>query len=139
LHDGDEIAAVDLRDEANRRLAEFIETEGQHAGVDDEHQHRDAHHPSSQPAIALCKAVEADVKQAEETVDRPLPPAIRAARSEEGKKLVAQAHKVVTSPEARKLLEQAKRAAGRVSETAKAPENAHRLDQFKRAVRSRLR
>jgi hypothetical protein len=65
--------------------------------------------------------------------------AVRAARSEEGRKLMAQAHKVATGPEARKLVGQAKRVAARVGETAKAPENAHRLDELKRVVRRRLR
>jgi len=65
--------------------------------------------------------------------------AIRAARSEEAKKLVSQAHKVATSPEARKLVGHAKRAAGRVSETAKAPENVERLERLKRSVRNRVR
>ena len=65
--------------------------------------------------------------------------AVRAARSEEGRKLMAQAHKVATGPEARKVVENAKRAAVRVSTTAKAPENVQRLDELKRAVRSRLR
>ena len=65
--------------------------------------------------------------------------AVRAARSEEGRKLIAQAQKVATSPEARKLVDQAKRAASRVSETAKAPENADRLEQLKRVVRRRFR
>jgi cell division septum initiation protein DivIVA len=65
--------------------------------------------------------------------------AIRAARSEEAKKLVSQAHKVATSPEARQLVGHAKRAAGRVSETAKAPENVERLERLKRSVRNRVR
>src|ERR1019366_6866859 len=39
LGDDDEIAAVELRDEADRRLAEFIEAEGDDAGVDHQHQH----------------------------------------------------------------------------------------------------
>jgi hypothetical protein len=65
--------------------------------------------------------------------------AVRAARSEEGRKLMAQAHKVATGPEARKLVGQAKRVAARVGETAKAPENTHRLDELRRVVRRRLR
>jgi len=52
---------------------------------------------------------------------------------------MAQAHKVATGPEARKLVGQAKRVAARVGETAKAPENAHRLDELRRVVRRRLR
>ena len=43
LRDDDEIAAVELRDEADRRLAEFIEAEGDDAGIDHQHQHGDAH------------------------------------------------------------------------------------------------
>ena len=64
--------------------------------------------------------------------------AVRAARSEEGRKLIAQAHKVATGPEARKLVDQARRLAGHVTETAKAPENAHRLEELRRIVRRRL-
>ena len=51
---------------------------------------------------------------------------------------MAHAHKVATGPEARKLVDQAKRVAVRVGETAKTPENAHRLDELKRVVRRRL-
>ncbi len=50
LRDDDQIAAVELRDEADRRLAEFVEAEGEDAGIDDQHQHGDAHQlPDSQP------------------------------------------------------------------------------------------
>ena len=41
--DDDEIAAVELRDEAARRLAEFVEAEGDNAGIDDEHDRGEAH------------------------------------------------------------------------------------------------
>ena len=40
LRHHDEIAAIELRDEADRRLAEFVEAEGDDAGID--HQHDDA-------------------------------------------------------------------------------------------------
>ena len=43
LRDDDEIAAVELRDEADRRLAEFVQAEGDDAGIDHQHQHGDAH------------------------------------------------------------------------------------------------
>ena len=36
----DEVAAVDLRDEAARRLAEFVEAEGDDAGIDQQHDRR---------------------------------------------------------------------------------------------------
>ena len=50
LRDDDQVAAVELRDEADRRLAELVEAEGDDAGIDDEHQHGDAHElPDSQP------------------------------------------------------------------------------------------
>ena len=51
LRHDDQIAAVELRDEADRRLAEFVEAEGEDAGIDDQHQHGDAHDacPTSQP------------------------------------------------------------------------------------------
>ena len=34
LRDDDQIAAVELRDEADRRLAELVEAEGDDAGID---------------------------------------------------------------------------------------------------------
>ena len=65
LRDDDEIAAVELRDEAHRRPAEFVEAEGNDAGIDHQHQHRDAHHAARQPAIAARQRVEAPIEDAE--------------------------------------------------------------------------
>ena len=56
LRHHDEIAAVELRDEADRRLAEFVEAEGDDAGIDQQHDHGEAHHPRGDPAIALRRA-----------------------------------------------------------------------------------
>ena len=44
LHDDDDVAAIDLRDEADRRLAEFVEAEAEHDRIDDEHEGRATHH-----------------------------------------------------------------------------------------------
>ncbi len=45
------IAAVDLRNEADRRVAEFVEADGDDAGIDDEHDDRRSapRAPTSQP------------------------------------------------------------------------------------------
>ena len=40
LRHDDEIADVELRDEADRRLAELVHAEGEHGAVDDEHDRR---------------------------------------------------------------------------------------------------
>ena len=63
LRDDDEIAAVELRDEADRRLAEFIEPEGDDAGIDHQHQHGDAHRARRQPAIAPRQGVEVAIER----------------------------------------------------------------------------
>ena len=51
LRHDDEIAAVELRDEADRRLAEFVEAEGDDAGIDQQHDRRRSAPPAtaSQP------------------------------------------------------------------------------------------
>ncbi len=71
LRDGDEIAAVDRRDEANRRLAELVHAEDDDADVDDEHQHRQAHEPADHPRITVRSLFERPVEGAEESFHRP--------------------------------------------------------------------
>ena len=60
--------------------------------------------------------------------------AIRTARSEEGRKLIAQARTVANSAEGRRLIEQAKRV-GKSAGQAASPENRTRFD----TLRDRLR
>jgi hypothetical protein len=57
------------------------------------------------------------------------------ARTEEGRKLIAQARKVATSPEGRKLIEQVRTAVKQPAETARMAEHQRRLQ----AIRNRLR
>ena len=77
LRDDDQIAAVELRDEADRRLAEFIEAEADDGGVDHQHQHRHAHHLGRKPTVAVRQGIEIMVEQVEKAVDRLAPPAFR--------------------------------------------------------------
>src|ERR1019366_10609685 len=72
----DEKAAVELRDEADRRLAEFIEAKGDDAGVDHEHQNGEADGACRQPAIAARQGAKITIEPAEKSVDRLAPPAI---------------------------------------------------------------
>ena len=61
--------------------------------------------------------------------------AIRTARSEEGRKLIAQAKTVANSAEGRRLIEQAKRVGKSAGQAAASPENRTRFD----TLRDRLR
>src|SRR5581483_5574216 len=74
LSDDDQVTSVELRDEADRGLAEFIETEGDDTGIDDEHQRGNAHELGRQPPVVVGKLVEIAVEQAEEAADRGAPP-----------------------------------------------------------------
>ena len=80
LRRDDEEAAVDLRDEADRRLAELVEPECQQAGVEDDHQGGEPHRAGGEPAVAGSQRIEAPVEDAEETVHRPLVPAVAVLR-----------------------------------------------------------
>ncbi len=76
LHDDDDVAAVDLRDEADRRGAERVQADGDHDQIDRDH-HDDAPHGSCrEPRNAEPDLVEAAIEIAEEAVDRPLPPGV---------------------------------------------------------------
>ena len=70
LGDDDQVAAVELRDEADRRLAELVEAEGDHAGIDDEHERGEAHELARQPAVAAGQLVETPVEHGKEAADR---------------------------------------------------------------------
>ena len=60
---------------------------------------------------------------------------IRTARSEEGRKLIAQAKTVANSAEGRRLIEQAKRVGKSAGQAASSSENRTRFD----TLRDRLR
>ena len=64
-HD-DEIAAVDLRDEADRRLAELVEAVGDDADIDEQHDHGVADHARGDQAVEVAEPVEAPIEQPEE-------------------------------------------------------------------------
>ena len=72
----DEVALIDLRDEADRRFTELVETEEDHAGIHDHHQHGEAHDPRRQPAVAAPERVKAEIEAAKETMDRARPPPV---------------------------------------------------------------
>src|SRR6266851_2006301 len=74
LRHDDEVALIDLRDEANRSLAELVETEQDHAGVHNHHQHGEAHDPYREPAVATPERIKAKIEGAKETMDRARPP-----------------------------------------------------------------
>ena len=56
LRDGDQIAAVDCRNKADRGLAELVHAEGDNAGIDNQHDHRDTHDPPDEPRIPMPRA-----------------------------------------------------------------------------------
>src|SRR5262249_13808923 len=62
LCDHDEIAAVELRNEARRSLAKFVEPVGDDAQVGNEHEDGYAHDPSGEPAIAPAKPIESPIE-----------------------------------------------------------------------------
>ena len=79
LRHDDDVAAVHLRYETDRRLAEFVHAEGEHRHVADEHDRGEPHDARGQPAIAARQRLEAAIEAAEKAMDRPLPPALAAA------------------------------------------------------------
>ena len=62
---------------------------------------------------------------------------MQVARSEEGRKLIAQARKVATSPEGRRLIEQARRTAKLSEGAVKASGGKARLEAVRSALRKR--
>jgi hypothetical protein len=62
---------------------------------------------------------------------------VKLARSDEGRKLVAQAKKIAAGPEARKLASQAARAARHVGEAATRPEHRQRVKAAVKVIRKR--
>src|SRR4051812_34779281 len=84
----DQIAAVDLRDEPDRRLAEFVETIGKNADIENEHNDDVAHGARNQPVVTSPNPIEAPVEAAEKLADRAFPPllfvALRSPFEEQG-------------------------------------------------------
>ena len=66
----DEVALIDLRDEANRRFSELVETEQDHAEIHKHHQRGEAHDPRRQPTVATPERVETKIEGAKVSMDR---------------------------------------------------------------------
>src|SRR6478735_9994718 len=79
LNHHDQIAAVDLRDEPDRRLAELVEAIGENADIENEHNDDVAHGARDQPVVTRAKAIETPVEAAEKSADRALPPLLFVA------------------------------------------------------------
>jgi hypothetical protein len=77
LRHDDQIAGIELRDETGGRLAELVEAIGDDAGIDEQHQHGEAHDARGEAAIASRQRLEAAIEQAEEADQRARPPARR--------------------------------------------------------------
>ncbi len=74
LRNNDEIAAVELRNKADRRFAEFVQAKSDDPGINHQHQHRDTHKFCRELAVAARQHVEITVERREEPADRPAPP-----------------------------------------------------------------
>ena len=74
LCNDDEIAAVELRNEADRRLAELVQAERYDAGIDQQHQHGDTYELRRELSITARKHIEVVVEHTEERVERLAPP-----------------------------------------------------------------
>ena len=74
LRDDDQIAAVKLRNESDRCLAEFVQAERNDAGLDHQHHHSDPDKLRRELSVAARQHVEIVVEQAKEAVDGLAPP-----------------------------------------------------------------
>src|SRR5258708_19791682 len=72
----DEVALIDLRDEANRSYTRLVETEQDHPGIHNLHQDGEAHDTCREPAVATPERVKAKIEATTETMDRPDPPPV---------------------------------------------------------------
>src|SRR5258706_12779172 len=72
----DEVALIDLRDEANRSFTKLVETEQDHPGIRNHHQDGEAHDTCHEPAVATPERVKAKIEGRKETMDRPAPPPV---------------------------------------------------------------
>src|SRR5262249_38969086 len=73
LRDDDQVAAIDGRDKAGRRLAELIEAAGQDTDIDAQLEEGEAYEAPCEPLVAGREPIEAAVEKTEEAADRPLP------------------------------------------------------------------
>ena len=79
LHDDDDIAAIDLRDEADRGGAEGVQAERDDDEIDRGHDRNAPHRSGGKPGDTESDLLEAAIEIAEELMDRPLPPALAPA------------------------------------------------------------
>src|SRR5262249_53381915 len=88
LRDDDQVASVELRDEAARRLAELVEAVGNDRRLNDEHDHANAPEAGGEPAVSARHRLEASIEYPEEAVHGCHPPAgsgaMRVRLEEEG-------------------------------------------------------
>ena len=56
LRHDDQIAAVELRNKADRGLAELVHAERDNAGIDDQHHHSDAHEFADETSRTRARA-----------------------------------------------------------------------------------
>ena len=63
LRHHDQIAAVELRDEALRRRAELVEADRDHAGIEHQHDHGEAHRPAATSGRSRRQTLEGAVEQ----------------------------------------------------------------------------
>ncbi len=67
---GDEVAAIERRDEARGRAAELIVGQADQAGIDHQHERRHAQHPARQSGIAGRQPFEQSVETGEKNIER---------------------------------------------------------------------
>ena len=74
LQHSDQVAAIDLGNEANRRVAELVEAVAEDRNVEDEHDRHDPHRATDQPVIAAGETIETPVEGPKKSANRPRPP-----------------------------------------------------------------
>src|SRR5258706_13901491 len=72
----DEVALIDLRDEANRSFTELVETEQDHPGIHNHHQDGEAYDTCHEPAVATPDLVKAKIEGRKEIMNRADPPPV---------------------------------------------------------------
>src|SRR5260370_42619796 len=70
----DEVALIDLRDEANRSFTELVETDQDPPGIQTPHKDGEAYDTCHEPAVATPERVKAKIEGAKETMNRTHPP-----------------------------------------------------------------
>ena len=74
LRGNDQIAPINLRNEAERRFTKFIHAEHNDGAISHKHHHRIAHDARGQPIIATGQGVKAQIKPMEKRGERMRPP-----------------------------------------------------------------